>query len=122
MGIRSIRKPAEPTERLTRVDERAQGDTSRQNRDPQQDPRRREEPPELEVTETHVREAIHQFSHDLETQRAGLQAEVAGQGPGLVVVLKDGRGAFLRQMSGEEFLKLRQTLTGKSGKILDRKL
>jgi hypothetical protein len=122
MGIRSIRKPANTPDLINRVDERAQGDTTRQDRQQQRDEQNPRNSTEVEVTETSVRDAIHQFTHDLEAQRAGLQAEVAGQGPGLVVVLKDGRGAFLRQMSGEEFLKLRQSIAGKSGKILDRKL
>ena len=121
MGIRSVKKPADTTEWIRRVDDRAEGDTAQRDRQ-QQDQNPKDSPPEIEATEGNVRDAISQFSQELDAQKAGLQAELTGHGPGLVVTLKDGRGAFLRQMSGEEFLKLRQAIAGKSGKILDQKL
>lgn len=74
----------------------------------------------VEVDEDKVEKAIEQFAADELTQ--GLQASAVGHGPGLKVVLKDGSGAVVRQLTGEEFLKLRQTVSSKSGKILDQKL
>ncbi len=52
----------------------------------------------------------------------GLIPEVQGTGPGLRVTLKDGRGAVVRQFTGEEFLRLREAATGNRGKLLDKKL
>ena len=52
----------------------------------------------------------------------GLKPEVQGNGPGLRVTLKDGRGAVVRQFTGEEFLRLRDAATGSRGKLLDKKL
>ena len=47
-----------------------------------------------------------------------------GRGPGLKVILKDSQGGIVRQLSGEEFLRLRQgssTEPRMRGKILDQK-
>jgi hypothetical protein len=111
---------------FVRVSEKTNADSpqkdQRQGQDSEQ--KEKEEPQRFEVSDETVREAIQQFSNDAQARNAGVQAEILGQGPGLRVVLKDGRGAFLRQMSGEEFLKLRETVSALTspGKILDRKL
>lgn len=72
-------------------------------------------------SEAEVHEALESFEHDQRARQHGLKADVLGQGPGLRVVLKDGSGAVIRQMSGEEFVRLRDALTG-SGKLLDQKV
>jgi len=77
----------------------------------------------IEVTEDKVTEAIAALSREDSIKSAGLNVSVKGQGPGLKVTLTDGTGAVVRQLSAEEFLKLRKlTLDGKThGKILDEK-
>jgi len=72
-----------------------------------------------------MNEAVRAFSEDAQTQQNGLSASLEGQGPGLKVILKDGSGKILRQLSGSEFIQLRSSNpTGAPaiGKILDRKL
>lgn len=56
---------------------------------------------------------------------SGLTASTQGRGPGLKVVLSDPSGNVLREFTGEEFLKLKNSskTDGKGrGKILDQKL
>ena len=66
--------------------------------------------------------AVDSFVQDTTTVSNGLSAEVIGQGPGLRVTLKDGRGAVVRQFTGEEFVRLREASAGGRGKLLDKKL
>lgn len=84
-----------------------------------------------EATEDDVEYAVAEFLADQQAQANGLTAAVDGHGPGLKVTLKDSAGTMVRQLSGEEFIKLRQAVTPKggnaavaprSGKILDQKL
>lgn len=66
-----------------------------------------------------IQEALEEF-----TASNTLRAQAEGSGPGLKIVLKDGTGAVIRQMTGEEFLKLRETAKNDGharGKILDQK-
>jgi hypothetical protein len=86
----------------------------------------REKPEEQhkQASEQEVTQAVSLFQGDVQAREAGLFAETVGQGPGLRVVLRDGRGAVVRQFTGEEFLKLRETAakdTRARGKILDQK-
>jgi putative component of toxin-antitoxin plasmid stabilization module len=77
----------------------------------------------IEVTEEKVNNAIQQFSSDEQTKGSGLSASRAGSGPGLKIVLKDKGGSVIRELSGEEFLKLRSLGSAvRRGKILDQKL
>ncbi|MBI2712290.1 MAG: hypothetical protein HYX41_05455 [Bdellovibrio sp.] len=72
-----------------------------------------------------VGKAVHDFLTDKQTQANGLSATIDGHGPGLKVVLRDGNGIVVRQLSGQEFLKLRRSVSKEapvSGKILDQKL
>jgi hypothetical protein len=72
-----------------------------------------------------IDEAIDAFQTDPQTQENGLKASLSGNGPGLKVVLKDGQGSIVRQFTGEEFLRLRQSVSKDDricGKILDQKL
>ncbi|MBC7690412.1 MAG: hypothetical protein H7222_01475 [Methylotenera sp.] len=72
-----------------------------------------------------VAAAAASFGQDAQSQANGLNAEVENTRLGLKVVLKDGRGAVVKQMSGEEFLKLRQETSQDGrvrGKLLDQKV
>ncbi|MEO5968645.1 MAG: hypothetical protein ABIQ95_01855 [Bdellovibrionia bacterium] len=72
-----------------------------------------------------IDEAIDAFQTDPQAQENGLKASLSGNGPGLKVVLKDGQGSIVRQFTGEEFLRLRQSVSKDDricGKILDQKL
>lgn len=74
-----------------------------------------------QATPEEVQKAIERFASDGDTIAQGLTAQSEGTGPGLRVLLKDQNGSLIRQLSGEEFLKLRNTVTQKRGKILDQK-
>ena len=85
----------------------------------------KKDPEQFEVDEEKVKAAISAFGSDAQTQVHGLSASSVGAGPGLKVVLKDGSGAVVRQLTGEEFLRLREaagTDARVRGKILDQKL
>jgi hypothetical protein len=94
----------------------------------QQNPEKKETPPEQltqthEPTEKEVIEAIEKFQHDA-VQTSGLKAETVGAGPGLRVVLKDINGSVVRQFSGGEFVRLRDSSAQdgrKRGRLLDKK-
>jgi hypothetical protein len=75
--------------------------------------------------EQELKYAMAEFRADQDAKANGLTASLEGAGPGLRVILRDGEGHTVRQLSGEEFLKLRHSLsTGLHvpGKILDQKL
>lgn len=76
------------------------------------------------VTDENVNRAIDALNHDASATQNGLHAEQAGNGPGLRVVLKDASGGVLRNVSGEEFLKLREAIgqAKRPGKLIDRKV
>ena len=108
-----------------------QGDSSRkergqQDQNPKKDQEQKKDQRESDpqAFEAQVNAAVYSFGLDLHAQNQGLKAETAGHGLGLKVVLKDGMGAVVRQLSGEEFLELRQAASGenkKRGRLLDRK-
>ena len=93
-----------------------------QGGDPRRQNNKRE--PEKEASREELRGAVAAFSADSQAQANGLSADVIEGGiSGLRVVLKDRQGKVLRQLSGEEFLKMReQVAAGARGKILDQKL
>ena len=68
--------------------------------------------------------ALASFGGDPLIQNTGISAEVDGHGPGLKVTLKDGRGAIIRQFTGQEFVELREAAAygANRGKLLDKKL
>lgn len=79
----------------------------------------------MDVSPERMDQAIQAFQSDVLSQANGLKASLEGVGPGLRVVLKDGSGRIIRQLSREEFLKLREGTSQESrtcGKILDQKL
>jgi hypothetical protein len=82
-----------------------------------------QEPVTIEVTSESVNAAMETFQADEQARAQGIAAEVQGTGPGLKVVLKDGSGAFIRSLTGEEFLRLHETTQGTktAGKLLDQK-
>jgi hypothetical protein len=86
-------------------------------KDEKQDPK---ESPEVFAAELNT--AVDEFAQADAVAANGLQAEVVGQGPGLRVTLKDGRGAVVRQFTGEEFLRLRDAASAGRGRLLDKKL
>lgn len=90
----------------------------------QQNSEQKDEQPVFEVSDEKVGAAIEGFRSDAQTRANGLQAEVSGKGPGLRVVLKDGSGAIVRQMTGEEFLQMREAVKQGQvrGRILDQKI
>lgn len=75
------------------------------------------------VSEAKVQDAIHLFAEDEQNKDVGITATQEGQGPGLRVLLKDSHGDILRNVSGEEFLKLKEAVRSgsRSGRLLDRK-
>jgi uncharacterized protein YlxW (UPF0749 family) len=84
---------------------------------------------QAEASQENVGKAIEAFEADPQTKLSGIHASVQGKGPGLRVTLTDCNGAVLRQLSGEEFLRLREAASGQDsngirgrGKILDQKL
>ena len=78
---------------------------------------------DAEEASAKVTSAVDAFGADTATASNGLSAEVEGRGPGLRVTLKDGRGAVVRQLTGEEFVRLREAAAGTNrGKLLDKKL
>ena len=86
---------------------------------------RGDEREQIEVSDEKVGSAIEGFGRDEQALANGLTAAAVGMGPGLRVVLKDAKGGIVRQMSGEEFLRLRETVDKDRrarGKILDQKL
>lgn len=79
----------------------------------------------VEVTDDKVKEALGAFAADSQARVNGLTADKIGSGPGLKVILKDGTGRIIRQMTGEEFIRLREIVSEEGpsrGKILDQKL
>ena len=97
------------------ADRDADGRASQEKRDPKKEP---EKEPEFEAVMTEA----EQLEKDPQTSELGIKASIDGQGPGLRVTLRDGSGAIVRQLSGEEFMKTRLNsgITGR-GKLLDRK-
>jgi len=80
-------------------------------------------PVEIQVTDEIVNAAMETFQSDQQTRAQGIEAEVQGTGPGLKIVLKDGSGATIRSLSGEEFLRLREAThdVRVAGKLFDQK-
>ncbi len=74
------------------------------------------------ASEAELQAAVGEFTQEAGAAAPELQTQVSGQGPGLRVVLRDGRGAIVRQFTGEEFLRLREAAAGGRGNLLDKKL
>jgi hypothetical protein len=79
----------------------------------------------ITVDDGQVVSAVEAFKKEAPQLASGIKADMVGSGPGLRVVLKDVNGSIVRQLSGEEFLRLRDEASKDSrtrGKILDRKM
>lgn len=111
---------------LPRVNPKQERDSFSGQQDQQKKRRNNEDSQEEEAfNESDILHAIDAFGSDADAVANGLTATRLGDGPGLRVVLKDQAGTVIRQLTGEEFLKLREAVTGDSasrGKILDQKL
>ena len=72
-----------------------------------------------------LRQAVDAFHADAANRSSGITAKIEGVSPGLIVTVSDANGRRLRQFSGAEFLRLRDSAasdTQHRGKILDQKL
>ena len=88
-----------------------------QNQKKQEEEKKDDAPPSEEKVEA----ALEKFRED--AKASGIDVSMSGKGPGLRVVLTDGSGAVIRQLSGEDFLKMRESgHDSRRGKILDQKL
>jgi hypothetical protein len=116
-ALERIRTSESSGEAPKRERDRSQGDPSKDSNG---------ETPEESASsaqfQAELQTAVGEFAQDGAITSNGLQAEVAGQGPGLRVTLKDGRGAVVRQFTGEEFLRLREAASAGRGRLLDKKL
>lgn len=111
---------------LNQVDHRPEGQSRQQHQQQEQKERREGDPSfEEELSKEKIDKALAAFEKDAQTKANGLHASAEGQGPGLRVVLKDASGKVIRQLTGDEFLKLREASAGAAigvrGKILDQK-
>ena len=116
--------PLQPNTGYTPIVRERSGDDSAcdDHSSPQSD---QKESRKREVTPEELDQERLDFQAELQTQAEGLSTSVEGSGPGLRVVLKDAQGEMVRQMTGEEFLRLRQAAQEEGrvvGKILDLKL
>ena len=75
----------------------------------------------LKVNEKEVISAIDEFSKEKLTLKSGLKASLNKKGSQLNVTLKDSSGAIIRQLTGNEFLKLRKSID-KNGKIINQRV
>jgi len=119
MGMR-IRAVSDQPQLAVKVQEKSDSSGQFQKQMNQQEKQQKQEEEVLteEEKQKRLQAAIEEFT------AGGLSATPTGTGPGLKVILKDGSGAVIRQMTGEEFLELRETAKGDGrarGKILDQK-
>lgn len=78
-----------------------------------------------ELDEETLNQALESFQAENALHGAGIKAARVGDGPGLKILLQDSHGVLIKQFTGEEFLKLRQSAQlgpHVRGKILDHKL
>jgi uncharacterized FlaG/YvyC family protein len=117
----------------TRIREKSDGqtpenafqDSKEQREEEQRQKEHQKEQLTLPVSLAQVTEAAAAFQEDEQAKLNGLNASVSSTAPGLKVVLKNESGDVVRQLTGEEFLKLRESSAGFTkvqGKILDQKL
>ncbi len=82
-------------------------------------------PETLHVTDEELNQAINSVAKDPDFVAQGLHVEQNAARPGLKIALIDREGRKIRDMSGEEFVRLRDTVQNngkKSGKLLDKKV
>lgn len=89
----------------------------------EQDQSNSEQNSDSQLEELH--QALSEFQNDQQAQAHGIQASQLNTDSGIKIVLKDSSGVVIRQLSGDDFIKLRQSNTQEPrvrGKILDQKL
>lgn len=115
--------PYKPVTPKARVQEKTDHQSFDQALDQEKRRQKRDDDHEDEADrDQKVHAAVDQFER--EGNLADLHAESVGAGPGLKVILKDKKGSTVRELSGAEFLELRDRVSkgmASSGKILDRK-
>lgn len=132
------------TGRAAKINERSTVDADSQRQDNQQyegQQQKKDGQEQPQPTFEEIKNQVDKFAEDAALKASGLQAEIIhnsdlkeavegesgggpGYGPGLRVVVKDKSGNVLRQLTGDEFLKLRDSQAPKSsnvGKLIDRK-
>ena len=112
-----------------RYDGQPGGDPQQKKQHP--DPERGPDPVDLplimsaDVALELIQQEIESLDREATEEGHGVHAEQSGVGPGLRVTLKGKEGQVLRQLSGQEFLKLRQekqlAKSSKRGRLLDQK-
>jgi uncharacterized FlaG/YvyC family protein len=112
-GYREVTKKKEAT-----LDDQRQQKKEESPRDSNE-----KESEEKEFSFESVNEELTHFAEENASLLAGISASVNGTGPGLRVTLKDGKGAVVREISGEEFMQMREAskVTGR-GHLIDKKL
>ncbi len=114
--------------RFGQVQAKREDQPARQDSGRNRDQRHRDEDGQAEgeeggpYSEQQMSEAVALFAADPQSRANGLQASTEGAGPGLRVTLKNSDGNVIRQFTGEEFMRLRETVTQGRGKILDQKI
>jgi uncharacterized FlaG/YvyC family protein len=113
----------------TRIREKSDGQTPenafQDSKEQREEEQRHKEQLNSPVSLEQVTEAAAAFQADEQAKLNGLNVSVHTAAPGLKVVLKNELGDVVRQLTGEEFLKLRESSAGFTkiqGKILDQKL
>ncbi|MBS1959790.1 MAG: hypothetical protein JST80_09985 [Bdellovibrionales bacterium] len=120
MRVNSVPQIVQAFERVTGKPQDKQGGAGQNAYERQQ---KREEKQQEQPNEFEVIQAAESYVADELNHEHGITATTEGQGPGLRVTLKDAQGGVLRNVSGEEFLKLREAVRNgaRSGRILDQK-
>lgn len=118
MKIPAVTDIPRPIDRVNSKDETDTGSFEQERRKQEHD---QNEDPSVEVTEETVDQAIELFAKDQQALSAGLTAKRESGGR---ISIADDQGQLIRQLSGEEFVRLRESIaksSGESGKILDQK-
>lgn len=97
-------------------------DSNEKKKDKKEDPSQKEsQEKETQAYELSIQEAELQAAADA-LRLQGMTAEIYGKGPGLKVTLRDGMGSIVRQISGEEFVRMKEIADAtRKGRVLDRK-
>lgn len=126
MKIQGVPQIVERLKLVSQVRPRPGGRNSDERSDSHEERNREKQEHEFsQIAEEKLEDAVQDFSRDTQAQANGLTIAAEGHGPGLRVVVKGSDGTVVRQFTGEEFIRLRESVSkGRSspGKILDQKL
>jgi len=123
MKIRPVTDTFQPFQRVSDKPDTGNGSERQSHDDKGRNPKKEEV--EVEPGFEEVSKALESFTLDQQAKESGLSVSMDGKGPGLKVILKDGSGAVIRQLTGEEFVKLRDSVVKDQkspGKLIDQKL